>query len=181
MRLAPTRTEVKKGSLLKEVWAAGREDWIRDHLFMSSHPAFLPAGLKYLGEHGLEAEQVPNAWQRLKEEDSDATMSSLSTGVTMAGFMEVALEAMEGHPGIREFIMAVTRKERPRHQREEYAKSVSTAMSGNDFWTSGTGTGNGKFHSHFSGTGIQVENSNPIFGNGNENSIKFHSHFRERE
>ena len=130
--LAPTRTEVKKGSLLKEVWAAGREDWIRDHLFMSSHPAFLPAGLKYLGEHGLEAEQVPNAWQRLKEEDSDATMSSLSTGVTMAGFMEVALE---GHPGIREFIMAVTRKERPRHQREEYAKSVSTAMSGNDFWT----------------------------------------------
>ena len=137
MRLAPTRTEVKKGSLLKEVWAAGREDWIRDHLFMSSHPAFLPAGLKYLGEHGLEAEQVPNAWQRLKEEDSDATMSSLSTGVTMAGFMEVALEAMEGHPGIREFIMAVTRKERPRHQREEYAKSVSTAMSGNDFWTSG--------------------------------------------
>ena len=120
---------------MKEVWAAGREDWIRDHLFMSSHPAFLPAGLKYLGEHGLEAEQVPNAWQRLKEEDSDATMSSLSTGVTMAGFMEVALEAMEGHPGIREFIMAVTRKERPRHQREEYAKSVSTAMSGNDFWT----------------------------------------------
>ena len=53
------------------------------------------------------------------------------------------------------------------------------AMSVNDFWTSGTG--NGKFHSHFSGTGIQVENSNPIFGNGNENSIKFHSHFRERE
>ena len=42
-------------------------------------------------------------------------------------------------------------------------------VSGNDFWTSGTGTGNGKFHSHFSGTGIQVENSNPIFWNGNRN------------
>ena len=66
-------------------------------------------------------------------------------------------------------------------------------MSGNDFWTSGTGTGNGKFHSHFSGTGIQVENSNPIFGNGNgnENSIpifgngneseKFHSRLSGRE
>ena len=48
-----------------------------------------------------------------------------------------------------------------------------TAMSGNDFWTSGTGTGNGKFHCHISGMGIQVENSNPIFRNrnGNENSI----------
>ena len=39
--------------------------------------------------------------------------------------------------------------------------SFGTAMSGNDFSTSGTGSGNGKFHSHFSGTGIQVENSNP--------------------
>ena len=46
-------------------------------------------------------------------------------------------------------------------------------MSGNDFWTSGTGTGNGKFHSHFSGTGIQVENSNPIFGNGNDKESKW--------
>merc|ERR1719454_2635969 len=55
-----------------------------------------------------------------------------------------------------------------------------TAMSGNDFWTSGTGTGNGKFHSHFSGTGIQVENSNPIFGNGNGNE-KFHSRLSGRE
>ena len=49
----------------------------------------------------------------------------------------------------------------------------NSAMSGNDFWTSGTGTRNGKFRSHFSGTGIQVENSNPIFGNGNGNEIPF--------
>jgi len=130
--LAPGRTEVKKGSLLKEVWAAGREDWIRDHLFISSHPAFLPAGLKYLGQQGLEAEQVSKAWQRLKEEDNDATMSSLATGVTMAGFMEVALER---HPGIREFLTAFTRKERPgpRSEREECGKSVSsqaTAQTG---------------------------------------------------
>ena len=121
--LAPGRTEVKKGSLLKEVWAAGREDWIRDHLFISSHPAFLPAGLKYLSEQGIEAEQVPKAWQRLKEEDNDTTMSSLATGVTMAGFMEVALE---GHPGIREFLMAFTRKERPRYESERQCReSVS--------------------------------------------------------
>ena len=30
-------------------------------------------------------------------------------------------------------------------------------------------------------TGTGMTNSNPIFGNGNENSIKFHSLFRERE
>ena len=65
---------------------------------------------------------MPKAWQRLKEEDNDATMSSLSTGVTMAGFMEVALE---GHPGIREFLTAFTRKERPRSEKEECGKSVS--------------------------------------------------------
>ena len=94
---------------------------------MSSHPAFLPAGLKYLGEHGLEAEQVPNAWQRLKEEDNDATMASLATGVTMAGFMEVALE---GHPGIREFLKAFTRKERPRYEKErQRQESVSRCDS----------------------------------------------------
>ena len=54
-------------------------------------------------------------------------------------------------------------------------------MSGKDFWTSGMG--NGKFHSHFSGTGIQVENSNPIFGNGNgnENSIPIFGNTNESE
>ena len=123
--LAPGRTEVKKGSLLKEVWAAGREDWIRDHLFISSHPAFLPAGLKYLGEQGLEGEEVAKAWQRLKEEDNDATISSLATGVTMARFMEVALE---GHPGIREFLTAFTPKARTERV-EECGKSVSRCHS----------------------------------------------------
>ena len=122
--LAPGRTEVKKGSLLKEVWAAGREDWIRDHLFLSSHPAFLSAGLKYLEEQRVESEQVPRAWQRLKEEDNDINMSSLAMGVTMAGFLEVALE---GHPGIRRFLTAFTRKERAvaRSEREECGRSVS--------------------------------------------------------
>merc|ERR1711867_222590 len=39
-------------------------------------------------------------------------------------------------------------------------------MSGNDFWTSGTVTGNGKFHSHFSGTGILMKIPFPFSGTG---------------
>ena len=130
--LAPGRTEVKKGSLLKEVWAAGKEEWIRDHLFISSHPAFLPAGLKYIGEQHFDSEEIPKAWQRLKEEDNNATMSSLSLGVTMAGFLEVALEK---HPGIKEFLAAFTPKERTRARwdKEDCGRSVSsqaTAQTG---------------------------------------------------
>ena len=130
--LAPGRTEVKKGSLLKEVWAAGKEEWIRDHLFISSHPAFLPAGLKYIGEQHFDSEEIPKAWQRLKEEDNNATMSSLSLGVTMAGFLEVALEK---HPGIKEFLAAFTPKERARArwEKEDCGRSVSsqaTAQTG---------------------------------------------------
>ena len=54
------------------------------------------------------------------------------------------------------------------------------AMSGNDFWTSGTG--NGKFQSHFSetvmkipfpflGTGMRVKNSIPDFRDGNWRTV----------
>merc|ERR1719495_1544188 len=44
----------------------------------------------------------------------------------MAGFMEVALKR---HPGIREFLMAFTRKERTRSEKEECGKSVSSQLT----------------------------------------------------
>ena len=130
--LAPGRTEVKRDSLLKEVWAAGKEEWVRDHLFISSHPAFLPAGLKYIGEQHFDSEEILKAWQGLKEEDNNATMTSLSLGVTMAGLLEVALEK---HSGIKEFLAAFTPKERTRARwdKEDCGRSASsqaTAQTG---------------------------------------------------
>ena len=66
-------------------------------------------------------------------------------------------------------------------------------MSGNDFWTSGTGTGMANSIPKFRereckwkiplpilGTGMRVANSIPIFGNGNA-SGKFHSRLSGRE
>ena len=59
--LAPGRTEVKAASALRLPWARGREAWLRDNLFLSSHPAFLPHVLSYLGGLQLEEHELAAA------------------------------------------------------------------------------------------------------------------------
>lgn len=61
---------MKSSSVLKLPWALGREAWLRDSLFISSHPAFLPHVLAYLDRRDLEQEDLPAAWLQLSEESS---------------------------------------------------------------------------------------------------------------
>jgi hypothetical protein len=68
--LAPGQTKVKSSSVLKLPWALGREASLRDSLFISSHPAFLPHVLAYFDSRDVKQEDLPAAWLQLSEESS---------------------------------------------------------------------------------------------------------------
>ena len=101
--LAPGRTEVKAASALRLPWARGKEAWLRDNLFLSSHPAFLPHVLSYLGGLHLEQEELAAAWLRLKEEDSGRPITSRrdKKQVSVSDFMAIALADF---PAIADFV-----------------------------------------------------------------------------
>ena len=63
---------MKSCSMLKQPWGLGKEAWLRDSLFVSSHPAFLSHVLNYLSSQNLEQEELSAAWLKLSEENSAA-------------------------------------------------------------------------------------------------------------
>ena len=97
--LAPGRTEVRAGSLLRTPWVRGHEAWLRDQLFLTAHPAMLPLVLAYLARHGVEGAALAAAWQRLQEEDAGDRGGGAS--VSLSGFMVTGLADL---PAIGSFV-----------------------------------------------------------------------------
>jgi len=70
--VSPGNVNLTTGSLLRQGWSAPLgEEWMRDGLFLSSHPALLPYVLKYLDNLNLNTEDRQQAWLQLSEEQDE--------------------------------------------------------------------------------------------------------------
>ena len=76
MFLSPGNVHLTMGSILIQGWSAPLgEDWLREGLYVSSHPALLPYVLEYLD--CLDSLELGNsrekqlAWLQLSEEQDD--------------------------------------------------------------------------------------------------------------
>jgi len=70
--LSPGNVNLTMGSLLRQGWSAPLgEEWLREGLYLSSHPAFLPYVLEYLDNLNLSTEERQQAWLQLSEEQDE--------------------------------------------------------------------------------------------------------------
>jgi len=70
--LSPGNVNLTMGSILRQGWSAPLgEEWLREGLYLSSHPAFLPYVLEYLDNLNLNTEERQQAWLQLSEEQDE--------------------------------------------------------------------------------------------------------------
>jgi len=70
--LSPGEVHLTMGSILRQGWSLPLgEDWLREGLYLSSHPALLPYVLEYLDSLELSTEDKQVAWLQLSEEQED--------------------------------------------------------------------------------------------------------------
>lgn len=77
--LAPGKVEVMPGSILKQPWVLRGdvdETWLRESLYISTHPAFLPQVISYFDSLGLNPSEQQDAWLQLcVEPETDSSGS----------------------------------------------------------------------------------------------------------
>jgi len=70
--LSPGDVHLTMGSILRQGWSLPLgEDWLREGLYLSSHPALLPYVLEYLDSLKLNTKDKHLAWLQLSEEQED--------------------------------------------------------------------------------------------------------------
>ena len=71
--LSPGNVHLTMGSIMTQGWSAPLgEDWLREGLYLSSHPALLPYVLEYLDSLELgNSREKQLAWLQLSEEQDD--------------------------------------------------------------------------------------------------------------
>jgi len=70
--LSPGNVHLTMGSILRQGWSAPLgEDWLREGLYLSSHPALLPYVMEYLDSLELGTTDKQVAWLHLSEEQDD--------------------------------------------------------------------------------------------------------------
>lgn len=68
--LSPGNVNLTMGSLLRQGWSPPLgEEWLKEGLYLSSHPALLPYVLEYLDNLNLGTEERQIAWLQLSEEE----------------------------------------------------------------------------------------------------------------
>jgi len=68
--LSPGGVDLTQGSILRLGWTLQEgEDWLKEKLYLSSHPAVLPNVLSYLDSLKIEPDDYHKAWELLSSED----------------------------------------------------------------------------------------------------------------
>jgi len=70
--LSPANVNLTSESLLRRGWLADlEEDWLKESLYLSSHPAMLSYVLSFLDKMNLDSSNRQLAWEQLSEETED--------------------------------------------------------------------------------------------------------------
>ena len=75
--LSPGQVNLTESSILRQGWEVEEgEDWLKESLFISCHPAILPIAMEYLDSLNLSEADRKQAWDDLLSEQDEDTMEA---------------------------------------------------------------------------------------------------------